>query len=230
MRRLNIGGKLLTNYLKELVSYRQWNMMDEYILMNQVGMWLVICLASDVAVVSSKYHTHNTVCLQVKECLCYVSPDFMGELQAARLAGKVTRAPAAQPVGGNSDASSSVNTLVRTAPALDPMGGALKKQFVLPDFHTVLKGYVKPDDEPSDPTEQVCGYICASYTVPRRRHTRRRLSTQHAATQRPQHGRQVHTTAADLPHHGAGAGGLLGARGQLRADACGPHFHARRRQ
>jgi hypothetical protein len=60
MRRLNIGGKLLTNYLKELVSYRQWNMMDEYILMNQVGMWLVICLASDVAVVSSKYHTHNT--------------------------------------------------------------------------------------------------------------------------------------------------------------------------
>lgn len=36
-RRLNIGGKLLTNYLKELVSYRQWNMMDEYLLMNQVG-------------------------------------------------------------------------------------------------------------------------------------------------------------------------------------------------
>ena len=37
MRRLNIGGKLLTNYLKELVSYRQWNMMDEYLLMNQVA-------------------------------------------------------------------------------------------------------------------------------------------------------------------------------------------------
>jgi actin-related protein 6 len=36
MKRLNIGGKLLTNYLKELVSYRQWNMMDEYLLMNQV--------------------------------------------------------------------------------------------------------------------------------------------------------------------------------------------------
>ena len=36
VRRLNIGGKLLTNYLKELVSYRQWNMMDEYLLMNQV--------------------------------------------------------------------------------------------------------------------------------------------------------------------------------------------------
>jgi hypothetical protein len=123
-------------------------------------------MVSYVAGVSSKYHTHNTVYLQVKESLCYVSADFMGELQAARLAGKVTRAPAAQPVGGNSDASSSVNTLGRTAPALDPMGGALKKQFVLPDFHTVLKGYVKPDDEPSDPTEQVCGYVFASYDVP----------------------------------------------------------------
>lgn len=28
--RLNVGGKLLTNYLKEIVSYRQWNMMDEF--------------------------------------------------------------------------------------------------------------------------------------------------------------------------------------------------------
>lgn len=37
MKRLNIGGKLLTNYLKELVSYRQWNMMDEFLLMNQVS-------------------------------------------------------------------------------------------------------------------------------------------------------------------------------------------------
>jgi hypothetical protein len=73
---------------------------------------------------------------------------------------------AVQPVGGNSDASSGANTLGRTAPALDPMGGAIKKQFVLPDFHTVLKGYVKPDDEPSDPTEQVCGYVFASYDVP----------------------------------------------------------------
>jgi actin-related protein len=36
IRRVNVGGKLLTNYLKELVSYRQWNMMDEFLLMNQV--------------------------------------------------------------------------------------------------------------------------------------------------------------------------------------------------
>ena len=33
---LNVGGKLLTNYLKELISYRQWNMMEEYFLINEV--------------------------------------------------------------------------------------------------------------------------------------------------------------------------------------------------
>ena len=35
-KRVNIGGKLLTNYLKEVVSYRQWNMMDEFKIIDQV--------------------------------------------------------------------------------------------------------------------------------------------------------------------------------------------------
>ena len=34
--RCTIGGKFLTNYLKELVSYRAWNMMDDYYLINDV--------------------------------------------------------------------------------------------------------------------------------------------------------------------------------------------------
>ena len=34
--RIDIGGKLLTNHLKELVSYRQWNMMDQTYIMNDV--------------------------------------------------------------------------------------------------------------------------------------------------------------------------------------------------
>ena len=37
----------------------------------------------------------------------------------------------------------------------DPMGGLLKKQYVLPDFHTIMKGFVKPDDAPPNPNEQV---------------------------------------------------------------------------
>lgn len=60
VRRVNLGGKALTNYLKELVSYRQWNMMDEYFLVDDV-----------------------------KEKLCYVavdSDDF--EVNLARARGK----------------------------------------------------------------------------------------------------------------------------------------------
>ncbi|GAA5917473.1 hypothetical protein JCM6882_004893 [Rhodosporidiobolus microsporus] len=33
VRRIDVGGKLLTNYLKELVSYRHWYMMDQTIVM-----------------------------------------------------------------------------------------------------------------------------------------------------------------------------------------------------
>jgi actin-related protein 6 len=55
VKRINAGGKLLTNYLKELVSYRTWNMMDETYIINNV-----------------------------KEQLAYVSTDFERELQAAK--------------------------------------------------------------------------------------------------------------------------------------------------
>ena len=45
--RIDVGGKLLTNYLKELVSYRQLNLMDEYL-----------------------------VCHKMKELACYCTLDF----------------------------------------------------------------------------------------------------------------------------------------------------------
>ncbi|THU92450.1 actin-like protein ARP6 [Dendrothele bispora CBS 962.96] len=56
VKRLDVGGKLLTNQLKELVSYRQWNMMDETFIMNDV-----------------------------KETCCYVSENFSKDLETARL-------------------------------------------------------------------------------------------------------------------------------------------------
>lgn len=52
IRRIEIGGKFLTNYLKELVSIRHYNMMDETHLMNEV-----------------------------KEAVCYVSGDFAQDLE-----------------------------------------------------------------------------------------------------------------------------------------------------
>jgi actin-related protein 6 len=53
--RLDVGGKLLTNQLKELVSFRQWNMMDETYIMNHV-----------------------------KETCCYVSTQFGKDLNMCR--------------------------------------------------------------------------------------------------------------------------------------------------
>ncbi|KAH8690945.1 actin family protein [Talaromyces proteolyticus] len=52
IRRLEIGGKHLTNYMKEMVSMRQYNMVDETHIMNDV-----------------------------KEAVCYVSSDFSGDME-----------------------------------------------------------------------------------------------------------------------------------------------------
>ncbi|KAG6330260.1 hypothetical protein ID866_8828, partial [Astraeus odoratus] len=55
VKRLDVGGKLLTNQLKEVVSYRQWNMMDETYIVNHV-----------------------------KESCCYVSTQFLTDLETCR--------------------------------------------------------------------------------------------------------------------------------------------------
>jgi len=34
VRRINVGGKVLTNHLKEIISFRTWNMMEETFLVN----------------------------------------------------------------------------------------------------------------------------------------------------------------------------------------------------
>ncbi|KAG0001271.1 Actin- protein 6 [Entomortierella chlamydospora] len=55
IRRINVGGKLLTNHLKEIISFRYWNMMDETHLVNEV-----------------------------KEACCYVSNNFWEELDICK--------------------------------------------------------------------------------------------------------------------------------------------------
>ncbi|KAI5815180.1 actin family [Pyronema omphalodes] len=55
VRRIDIGGKFLTNYLKELVSMRTWNMMEEPYLISQV-----------------------------KEAVCFVSTDFSADLEKCK--------------------------------------------------------------------------------------------------------------------------------------------------
>ncbi|KAJ2156892.1 Actin- protein 6 [Coemansia sp. RSA 552] len=55
VRRVDVGGRMLTNYLKEMVSFRYWDMMDETYIMNAV-----------------------------KEQCCFVSSDFGRDLEATR--------------------------------------------------------------------------------------------------------------------------------------------------
>lgn len=54
IQRLNVGGKLLTNHLKDIISYRQYNVMEETYVINQV-----------------------------KEDTCYVAEDVKRELEKA---------------------------------------------------------------------------------------------------------------------------------------------------
>lgn len=61
VKRIDLGGKALTNYLKELVSYRSINVMDETFLMDDV-----------------------------KEKLCFVSLDVETDLQIARYKAEIT--------------------------------------------------------------------------------------------------------------------------------------------
>uniref|UniRef100_F6TKA5 Actin-related protein 6 n=1 Tax=Ciona intestinalis TaxID=7719 RepID=F6TKA5_CIOIN len=57
--RIDVGGKLLTNHLKEIISYRQLQVMDETYVMNQV-----------------------------KEDACYVSMNFNDDMKTCKLKGK----------------------------------------------------------------------------------------------------------------------------------------------
>jgi actin-related protein 6 len=53
--RIDIGGKLLTNHLKEVISYRHYNMMSETFIVNEI-----------------------------KEACCFVSRSFASDLELCR--------------------------------------------------------------------------------------------------------------------------------------------------
>ncbi|KAK7503270.1 hypothetical protein BaRGS_00005535 [Batillaria attramentaria] len=89
--RLNVGGKVLTNHLKEVISYRQLMVMDETYVVNQM-----------------------------KEDVCYVSANFTQDMNIARRKG-------------------AENTIMR--------------EYVLPDFSHIKRGYVRQKDDPTDKTE-----------------------------------------------------------------------------
>ena len=56
LERIDVGGKLLTNQLKDIVSYRHYNMMDQTYIINDI-----------------------------KEQCCYVSQNFAADLDVCQL-------------------------------------------------------------------------------------------------------------------------------------------------
>ncbi|GME48790.1 Actin-like protein arp6 [Neofusicoccum parvum] len=64
IRRLSVGGKFLTNYLKELISLRAYNFMDETHLVNEI-----------------------------KEDVCFVSADFRADLERTWTKGNSNKPP-----------------------------------------------------------------------------------------------------------------------------------------
>jgi actin-related protein 6 len=81
VKRINVGGKLLTNYLKEIVSYRQWNVMDESVVINELKEALCYC-SLDLDQEMEQYHRDRSTRKH------WVLPDFVrsfhGRLRADR--------------------------------------------------------------------------------------------------------------------------------------------------
>jgi len=85
-RRINLGGKALTNHLKELVSYRTMNMMDEFYLMDRVKERLCYVGASRLTHHSGPCHRYLS---NNSFIVCELTPpaaqDLEAELSSARL-------------------------------------------------------------------------------------------------------------------------------------------------
>ncbi|KAF6722117.1 Actin-related protein 6 [Oryzias melastigma] len=94
IRRINVGGKLLTNHLKEIISYR-------IILCNEFSSQLHVM---------DETHVIN----QAKEDVCYVSQQFYKDMEIAQLRGE---------------------------------DNDLMRDYVLPDFSSIKKGFCKPREE-----------------------------------------------------------------------------------
>lgn len=72
IRRIDIGGKVLTNHLKEIISYRQLNVMDESYVINQVkedSCFVSQNFYSDMEIAKKRYPDNSII----RE---YVLPDF----------------------------------------------------------------------------------------------------------------------------------------------------------
>lgn len=70
VRRIDVGGKALTNHLKEIISYRQMNVMDETYVINQCK--------EDVCFISTDFEANLRKCEKKQNSITrdYILPDF----------------------------------------------------------------------------------------------------------------------------------------------------------
>ncbi|KZF22792.1 actin family protein [Xylona heveae TC161] len=117
IRRLEIGGKFLTNYLKELVSVRHYNMMDETHLMNEV-----------------------------KEAVSFVSSNFSRDLEGT-WKGNRNRKPSRPRRRSHQDNDSRDDSTKNNNDDRDGKNDDdIVIDYVLPDYNIDSKGYMRPHD------------------------------------------------------------------------------------
>ncbi|CZR66348.1 related to actin-like protein [Phialocephala subalpina] len=93
IRRLDVGGKLLTNYVTRLLSLRQYDMRNDTYLVNEI-----------------------------KEATCYITTDFKEDMEKTWKGPKGDRR------------------------AVYETSGGIAKDYVLPDYHSLTKGFVRDHD------------------------------------------------------------------------------------
>ncbi|KAG0637802.1 actin family [Tuber brumale] len=96
VRRIDVGGKFLTNYLKEMVSTRTWNMMEETHLINQVK--------ESVCYISTNFNEDLEKCHSMKKAANDIVVDFvLPDYNSGKAGYRRPHAPKKQPAFGSND-------------------------------------------------------------------------------------------------------------------------------
>jgi hypothetical protein len=163
VRRLDVGGKLLTNYMKELISYRQWNMMEDTAVVNTIKERLCFVAADfDLEMEIAKRLSAPAVLARARAAASTASAAVRASGPASPSASAATAAAAA--------AAKSGRTHARARPTDDGVGVGIRREYVLPDFVTVMRGYVRGSDEDPElymqPSEALAASTVAATPAP----------------------------------------------------------------
>eukprot|EP00795_Rhopilema_esculentum_P005169 gene5169-300_t len=127
VKRVNVGGKLMTNHLKEILSYRQLHVMDETYVINQV-----------------------------REDCCYVSSSFNKDMEISKILAPLDGLPGwglvygilwvgCGSVAGGGIALHGFSLYLNVAKMREE--NIIARDYVLPDYANVKRGYIRPVEQ-----------------------------------------------------------------------------------